>query len=457
MFITTAIDYVNSKPHIGHAFEKVLADTVARFYRLRGEDVWFLTGTDENATKNVQAAKVANLPIRDFIDQNAQAFLGLCTALNLSHNRFIRTSESEHHRTCEQIFRQLATRGHIYQGQYQGLYCAGCEAYITEKDLVDGCCPEHSNPPVPTQEECYFFKLQCFLPEIRQFVESSVTPVFRANEILARLDEPLHDLPVSRKNLGWGIATPIDPSHTIYVWFDALLNYLTGSNGHWPATHLIGKGINWFHSVIWPAILLAADRPLPQRIVVHGYLNIDGKKISKSLGNTVDPVELVDKYGTDAVRYSLLRCSTFHDADYSESLLIERFNTDLANKFGNLASRVAALVAKYGTQPSDLLVAPSIEAHIASFEIDKALAAIFEFVDVCNELVDQTKPWETRDQKALYQLLNAVKSLTILLWPFIPESCEKIAKSLGFAISWADLHGNPITRAGRIEPVFKRL
>ena len=334
--------------------------------------------------RNVQAARAASLPIRSFIDQNAQAFLDLCAALNLSHDRFIRTSELEHHRTCERVFGQIATRGHIYKGQYQGLYCAGCEAYVTEKDLVNGHCPEHGSPPIPTQEECYFFRLQSFQPAIRHFVETNVTPTFRANEILARLDEPLHDLPVSRKNLGWGIPTPIDPNHTIYVWFDALLNYLTGSNGHWPATHLIGKGINWFHSVVWPAILLAADCPLPQRIVVHGYLNVGGKKISKSLGNTIDPQKLISKYGTDAVRYSLLRCSTFNDADYSESLLVERFNTDLANKFGNLVSRVAALVGSIGTQPTNLLVAPSIEPYFASFEIDKALAAIFEFVDQCN-------------------------------------------------------------------------
>jgi methionyl-tRNA synthetase len=457
MFLTTAIDYVNAKPHIGHAFEKVLVDTIARFHRLQGHDVWFLTGTDENATKNVQAARAAGLPVQSFIDQNAQAFLDLSKALNLSHDRFIRTTESAHHSTCKRFFQKLADQGHIYQGQYQGLYCPGCEAYVTEKDLVNGCCPEHNSPPIPTREECYFFQLQSFLPSIRHFVENRVTPDSRANEILARLDEPLHDLPVSRKNLGWGIPTPVDPNHTIYVWFDALLNYYTGSNGHWPATHVIGKGINWFHSVVWPAILLAADCPLPQQIVVHGYLNVGGKKISKSLGNTIDPRELLAKHGTDAVRFSLLRCSTFNDADFSESLLIERFNTDLANKFGNLVSRVAALVAKYGTQPTSLLVAPSIEPYFAAFEIDKALAVIFEFVDVCNELVDQTKPWETKDQKALYQLLNAVKSLTTLLWPFIPQSCEQIAKRLGFTINWANVHGNPITRADRIEPVFRRI
>lgn len=457
MFITTAIDYVNSRPHIGHAFEKVLADTLARFHRLQGREVWFLTGTDENAAKNVQAARAAGLPIRAFIDQNAQAFSDLCAGLHLSHDRFLRTSEPEHHRTCAQFFQKLADRGHIYQGQYAGLYCPGCEAFVTEKDLVNGSCPEHASPPIPTREECYFFRLRSFLPAIRRFVESRVTPTFRANEILARLDEPLLDLPVSRKNLGWGIPTPLDPDHTIYVWFDALLNYYTGSNGRWPPTHLIGKGINWFHSVVWPAILLAADRPLPERIVVHGYLNVGGKKISKSLGNTIDPRELVAKYGADAVRFSLLRCSTFQDADYSESLLIERFNADLANKFGNLVSRVAALVSAIGTEPTDLLVAPSIEPYFASFEIDRALAAIFEFVDACNELVDRAKPWETRDRKALYQLLNAVKSLTILLWPFIPHRCETIAQELGFTIDWANLHGNPIARASKIQPVFRRI
>jgi methionyl-tRNA synthetase len=348
-------------------------------------------------------------------------------------------------------------RGHIYRGQYEGLYCPGCEAYVTEKDLADGRCPEHERPPIPTREECYFFRLRTFQSRIRRFVESSVTPAIRANEILSRLDEPLHDLPVSRKNLGWGIPTPVDPDHTIYVWFDALLNYYTGANGHWPAVHLVGKGINWFHSVVWPAILLAADYPLPERVVVHGYLNVRGKKISKTLGNTVDPQSLVAKYGADAVRFSLLCCSTFNDSDYSETGLVKRFNTDLANKFGNLVSRVAALVSTIGTQPTDLLASPSVEPHFGSFEIDKALATIFEFVDACNELVDRAKPWETRDHKVLYQLLNAVKSLTILLWPFIPQTCEKTAHALGFAIDSASLHGNPITKAGKTQPLFKRI
>ena len=315
MYITTAIDYVNAKPHIGHAFEKVLADAIARFHRLNGENVYFLTGTDENATKNVQAAKAANLPVQTFIDQNAQVFIDLCKSLNLSNDRFIRTSEAEHHHHCQLIFQQLFNKGYIYKGFYKGLYCPGCEAYVTEKDLVNGNCPEHDKPPIATEEECYFFKIQEFVPRIKDFVETHVIPKFRANEILVRLEEPVLDLPVSRKNTGWGIPTPVDSNHTIYVWFDALINYWHGGWGEWPPVHVIGKGINWFHSVIWPAMLFGYGAKLPKSILVHGYLNLGGKKISKSLGNTIDPQELIARYGTDAVRYSLLRCSTFQDAD----------------------------------------------------------------------------------------------------------------------------------------------
>ncbi|MEK6800806.1 MAG: methionine--tRNA ligase, partial [Nanoarchaeota archaeon] len=349
-YITTAIDYVNAAPHIGHAFEKVIADVLARWHRLLNKDVFFLTGTDENAQKNAQAAKEKKVKTEDFVDKNSKLFKELCKSLNISYDRFIRTTEKEHVIKSQELFKIAYDHGDIYKGKYEGYYCDGCEAFKTEKELTNGLCSEHNKKPRWTSEETYFFRMSKYKEQIIEFIQTYIVPEKRKNEILSRLrEEELKDLSVTRSNIEWGIECPIDDKQKIYVWFDALINYISGSSGYWPAdVHVIGKDINWFHSVIWPAMLFSTKQPLPKKLLVHGFLNLGGMKISKSLGNTIDPLELISKYGVDSLRYSLSRCSVFEDSDFSEEILKERHNNELGNKLGNLVSRVSALAEKYG-------------------------------------------------------------------------------------------------------------
>ncbi|MBU3923492.1 MAG: methionine--tRNA ligase, partial [Nanoarchaeota archaeon] len=434
-YITTAIDYVNAPPHIGHAFEKVLADALARYHRNKGDKTFYLTGTDENAQKNAEAAKEAGIPTQKFVDQNSKIFIKLCKTLNLSNDSFIRTTESHHKKIAQEIFQKVYDKGDIYKGNYEGLYCQGCEEFKTEKDLVDGKCPEHNKAPQLISEPAYFFKLSKYKTELEKFIPNYIVPKSKAKEILSRLKEQgLKDLCVSRTNLDWGIDSPIDKDYKIYVWFDALINYISGAKDNWPAdVHVVGKGINWFHSVIWPAMLMSAGIELPKKLLVHGYLTFNGKKISKSLGNTIDPRELAKKYPIDSIRYNLLRGSTFEDFDFSEKELVDRHNNELANKLGNLVSRTSALAEKYGIEktPNILLKklnTKKIDEHFNNLEPDKALSEIFAFIDACNEFVQSKKPWETHDKKVLYQLVEAIREIAKLLEPFIPESAQKIQK-----------------------------
>ncbi len=448
-YITTAIDYVNASPHIGHAFEKVIADAIARWKKLNKFDVWFVTGTDENAQKNVQAAKDNNIEIKKFVDINSQIFIELCKKLQIGYNRFIRTTEQIHIEKSQEIFKKIYDKGDIYKGKYEGQYCDGCESFITDKDLIDGKCPEHNKIPRWISENAYFFKLSKYKYQIKNFVKDFIIPESRKNEIISRLNsQDLKDLCVSRANLDWGIDNPIDKKYKIYVWIDALINYLTAENGYWPADlHVIGKGINWFHSVIWPGILLSVQIELPKKLLVHGYLNIEGKKISKSLGNIINPIDLINKYGSDSVRYSLLKCSIFEDSDYSEENLIDRHNNELANKLGNLISRTTALAERYGIKKTEnkllkKLNLNKIESFMNKFELDKALSEIFSFIDKCNEYVQEKKPWENESrnkEKILYELIDSIKVIAILLWPFIPTTAEKIAKQLKTTISYSNI------------------
>ena len=443
-YVTTAIDYVNARPHSGHAFEKTLADAMARYKRLKGYDVFFLTGVDENAQKNVEAAKKLNIPTKQFVDRNTAFFIELCKKLNLSHNDFIRTSAKEHSIVVTKIVQKMIKNKDIYKGVYKGLYCVGCESYYTEKDLIDGKCPEHNKEPELREEEAYFFKLSKYQKELEKLIPKYVIPKERANEVLTRVNEGLIDICISRKNVDWGIPFPNDKEYKIWVWIDALINYISGlktkEKKYWPAqVHVIGKGINWFHSVIWPSLLLSAKYKLPDKLLVHGYLNIRGKKMSKSTGNIIDPLELLEKYPSDVVRYSLLKCSIFDDSDYSEEILIERNNNELADKFGNLISRVSSLIEKNGMQKTEnkllkKLKIKDIEKHFENYQFDKALSEIFTFIDVCNGYVQEKELWKTGDKKALYELADSIKAISILLWPFIPESTEKIAKQFSFKI-----------------------
>ena len=465
-YVTTAIDYVNAPPHPGHAFEKVLADALARWNRLQEKDVWFLTGTDENAQKNAKAAKEKGIPTLDFVNQNSKIFIELCKKLNVNYSRFIRTTEKEHIKKSQELFKLAFDNGDIYKGKYEGYYCIGCEGFKTEKDLVNEKCPEHDKEPEWISEEAYFFKLSKYKNKIIEFAEDYIVPEKRKNEIVSRLkNEELKDLSVTRTNIDWGIDCPIDKKHKIYVWFDALINYISGAGKYWPAdVHVIGKGINWFHSVIWPAMLLSTKQKMPKKLLVHGYLNIKVQKMSKSLGNVIDPLELTEKYGSDSVRYSLLRCSVFEDSDYSEEILVERNNNELANKLGNLISRVSALAEKYGLEKTEIkslsskTLQKSLERHFENFELDKALNEIFTFIDKCNEFIQDKKPWETKDKKVLYELSNAIKDFTILLSPFIPETCEKIAKTFNFDLSLKSLNAElKISKISKSDILFKKI
>jgi methionyl-tRNA synthetase len=469
-YITTAIDYVNAKPHIGHAFEKVLADALARWHRLLGDKVWFLTGTDENAQKNALVAREKGIPVAKFIKDNSDVFEELCKKLGLSNDDFIRTTEIRHVKKVQEIFKEIFDKGDIYKGKYEGLYCTGCEAFVTEKDLVDGKCPEHNREPLKMSEDAYFFKLSKYQVQVQKLIRDGlIVPKEKGNEILARLEsDDLRDLCVSRTNLDWGIDSPIDKKFKIYVWIDALSNYISALGARedefWPAdVHVIGKGINWFHTVIWPAILLSAGYKIPKNVLVHGYLNLGGQKISKSLGNVIDPLVLLEKYDVDSVRYSLLKCSVFEDSDYSEEILVNRNNNELADKLGNLVSRVSTLAEKYGLEKCEnkLLVKlklSEIEELIAGFEVEKALNLIFNFVDRVNEFVQEKKPWETHDKKVLYQAIDSIKSIAILLSAFIPGTCEKIAKTLGFEIKYSNIEKNLIYKSiKKSEILFKKI
>ncbi|MBS3092415.1 methionine--tRNA ligase [Candidatus Pacearchaeota archaeon] len=470
-YITTAIDYVNAKPHCGHAFEKTLADALARYKRLQGYDVFFLTGVDENAQKNVEAAQKAGVPVKEFIDRNAGFFIELCKKLNISYDDFIRTTAKEHIIVVQRIIKKLIVHGDIYKSVYKGLYCIGCETYYTEKDLVNGKCPEHNTEPELREEEAYFFKLSKYKKELLKIIPKYVIPDSRKNEIISRVKKELNDICISRKGAKWGIDFPTDKDYKIWVWIDALINYISGLKNKekkfWPAdVHVVGKGINWFHAVIWPAILLSAGYKLPKELFVHGYLNIGGKKMSKSLGNALDPLELLEKYPSDSVRYSLLKCSIFDDSDYSEEILINRHNNELANKLGNLISRVSTLAETHGLKKTQnklikKLKIKEIESYINDYQFDKALSEIFAFIDQCNLYIQNKKPWEAgtkNKQEILYELSDSIKAIAILLYPFIPETSEKIAKQFNFNINYKEINKplaiKPIKKS---EILFKKI
>ena len=468
-YISTAIDYVNARPHVGHAFEKVLADAIARWNRLNGKDVFFLTGVDENAQTNVQAAEKAGVPIKEFIDQNAHHFKDLCNKLEISYDEFVRTTAKDHSIVVQKILKKIMDKGDIYKAKYEGLYCVGCELYYSEKELINGKCPDHNKEPELRKEDAYFFKLSKYQKELQKIIPKYVVPESKVHEVLNRVKEELNDICISRYKANWGIDFPNDKDFKIWVWVDALINYVSGlkdkEKTYWPAQlHVVGKGINWFHSVIWPALLLSAGYKLPEKLLVHGYLTTEGKKMSKSLGNVVDPLILLEKYSADSIRYSLLRCSVFDDSDYSEELIIERHNIELANKLGNLVSRVSNLAEKYGVEkskpslPIDKTL-KEVESHFKNYELHKVLETIFTYIDRTNEYIQEKKPWEVRSpqreapqqseeahsksesnsRKVLYEVVWAIKNIAILISPFMPTTAEKIAQIFNFKISLDEL------------------
>ena len=453
-YLTTAIDYVNASPHLGHAYEKICADVIARWNRIMGRKVFFLTGTDENAPKNAQAAKKLNIPVKKFVDTHYKEFEDLCAVLHISYDRFIRTTEDEHREASQHMFQLVYDKGDIYKGKYSGYYCSGCEAFLTERDLVDGKCPEHNREPEWLEEESYFFRMGAYTNRVIALLESAtfVFPEKYKNEVLKRIkEEGLKDLSVSRIDLEWGIPVPFDKRHRIYVWFDALMNYLSGVgyprgeyNKTWPAdVHLIGKGINWFHSVIWPAMLFSAGIEPPKKILVHGYVNLEGKKMSKSHGAIIDPFEICEEYGADALRYFLMREIPFgDDGEFSEEALKKRLNNELANDLGNLASRALSMTEKYfnGVIPSGknelVFEIDKVITLMEQYELTLALSEIWKFVNDTNRYVNEKKPWEggSDRENIVYTILDSLRIIGILLYPFIPEAIEKLNMQLGVKI-----------------------
>jgi methionyl-tRNA synthetase len=463
-YITTAIDYPNAKPHLGHAYEKIIADALARWHRQSGEDVFFLTGLDEHGQKIERTAAAGGKKPQEFVDEMAAHFQALLQKLNVQTDDFIRTSESRHKKVAKLVFQKLFDKGLIEKRPYEGLYCTGCEAFLTEKDLVSGNCPAHQRAPEKVSEESYFFKLSQFQDFLLKHYESRpgwLLPEFRKNEIVNRLKEGLKDVSFSRKTVKWGIPLPNDKSHVLYVWCDALVNYISALGypegrkfkKYWPANvHVVGKDIAWFHAVIWPAILHAIGVPLPKLLHTHGFINIGGERLSKSLGKTVDPIALVDTYGADAVRIALLReIPAGQDGDFSEESLISRANADLGDALGNLLQRTSVLVHKnfqgiipkpgrFAKEDKALIehadrVFTEADAFMQKYEWHRATESVWSFLHACNKYVNDCEPWKIEDKTrlatVLYVMVECLRIASVLTWPFIPASAEHIAKQLG--------------------------
>ncbi|MBI5803782.1 methionine--tRNA ligase [Candidatus Pacearchaeota archaeon] len=477
-YITAPIYYPNDVPHLGHAYTTIAADVLARWHKLLGKEVFFLTGTDEHGKKIAKAAEKTGKTPKQFTDSLIPEFKDAWKKLGIQYDRFIRTTDKDHEKVVQHVLEKVNKKGEIYKGEYSGLYCTDCEAYYTEKDAPDFSCPVHKKPLENLKEESYFFKLskyQNFLLDLYKKNPDFISPESKRKEIINRVKEGLKDLSITRTSFDWGVPFPLDKKHYVYVWFDALLNYISGIGylenkkmfeKFWPAdVHIIGKDIIWFHAVYWPAMLKSAGIELPKKIFAHGWWTVLNEKMGKSAGNAVKIDKLIGYAGADSARYFLLRAAPFgDDGDFSEKELINRHNNELANKLGNLVSRVSALIEKYGLEKTEIKnlkiekTKKTIEKHFEKFEFDKVLNEIFSFTDRCNEFIQNKKPWETKDKKVLYELANAIKDFTILLSPFMPETCEKISKTFNFKIDLKEI--NKPLKVGKIkksEILFRKI
>ena len=445
--VTTAIDYTNDVIHLGHAYQKVLADSYVRFLRqTKGpQNVSFVTGTDEFGQKVEKEAKSRGIETKTFVDEISKKDQNEQDSLNVSYNRFIRTTDLDHQKTAQDFFKKSYENGFIYEGEFQGKYCEGCEEYKTDKNLTDGKCPLHPTKEILiTTEKNYFFKWSYFRDFLKKHFDENpqfVLPKSKFNEMYALIDE-IEDIPVTRRkeNLNWGIECPIDSGHVIYVWFDALINYYTFAKEDWNnedtnVIHFLGKDNAKFHALLWPAMLKSVDLKIPTTIYVNSFLSLNGQKISKSLGNIIRPTELVEKYGTDAIRYYLLKFGPIvDDADFSENHLIEVYNGELANGIGNTLSRVFALAKKNEidfTIPTSISI--SLNSEFENFRPDRCIETIFEKVSEINRDINAKEVWKIEDKDKVRELilgyLNELYFITQNLKPFIPNTCEKILNS----------------------------